>query len=245
MSVLDELHVREDIVKVAGLAYGRQYTSGYDGNITVRLARDRILCTPSGMNKGFLRPQDLLVVDLSGETRKGSGVPSSEVRMHLLVYRERPDVNAVIHAHPPHCVACTLVGISLAVPLVPETAFLLGSVPTAPYATPGTDEVPRAIEPFIKDADALLLARHGSITLGCDVWEAYNRLESLEHVAQTLFLARNLGELVPLSADEVERLRESVTARGLPWKFPGGQGIPASMVEAIVEKVLARLRGGA
>lgn len=242
MSYQDEEKIRQEIVTVSRLLHSREYISGYDGNVSVRVGRNRLLCTPSGVNKGFLEARDLVVVDLDGNTLRGGGrTPSSEVLMHLLVYQQRPEMNAVVHAHPPHCVACTLTGINLSMPVVPETAYLIGAVPTAPYATPGTQEVPESIRPFIRESCAMLLDRHGSLTMGKDLWAAYNRLESLEHVARILFLARNLGELIPLSAQEVARLRAAVTSRGLPWKFPDDGRLPTQLVDSIVSRVLEKL----
>ena len=236
-----EEKLREETVAVARMLHSREYISGLDGNISVRTAPDKLLCTPSGVNKGFLNARDLVVLDLDGRLVRGKLEPSSEILMHLMVYRERPDVNSVIHAHPPHCVACTLTGISLAVPVVPETAFIFGAVPTAPYATPGTTEVPESIRPFVADAEAVLLERHGSLTVGKDLHQAYNRLETLEHVARILFLARNLGDLNPLSPDELARLRAIVTARGLAWKYPETDHLPNNLVDAIVDRVVKQL----
>lgn len=241
MSYPFELAVRQDIVKAARLMHSRGLIAGHDGNISVRVAPTKLVCTPSGVNKGFLEEKDLVLVDLDGRLLRGGAEPSSEIRMHLQVYRRREDVGCVVHAHPPHCVACTLAGIRLTEPVVPEAAFVLGAVPTAPYATPGTDEVPRSIEPFVASCRGILLERHGSLTVGADVREAYNRLEALEHVAQLLFLARNLGDVPPLSPGQIESLKAVVTARGLPWGYPDSQGSPGP-TEAIVQKVLERLR---
>lgn len=237
----NEENLRREVVTVARLMHDRGYISGYDGNISARLGRGVLLCTPSGVNKAFLDPADLVVLDMAGTRLRGRMEPTSEILMHVIVYEKRPDVQCVIHAHPQHCVACTLTGISLAVPQVPESAFILGAVPTAAYATPGTPEVPDSIRPYVESCDALLLARHGSLTVGRDVREAYDRLEALEHVAKVIFLARNLGDVMPLSADEVARLKASVTSRGIPWKFPESPGLPAGLVDTIVQQVLARL----
>jgi L-fuculose-phosphate aldolase len=244
MSYPFELETREEMVQAAQLMHVRGLISGHDGNISVRVGPDRILCTPSAMNKGFLKERDLVVVDLEGKLQRGKVPPSSEILMHLKVYQERPDVQCVVHAHPPHCVACTLVGISLETAVVPEAAFLMGAVPTAPYATPGTDEVPKSIEPFIGRSEAILLARHGSITFGRTVMEAYNRLEALEHVAQVLFLANNLGQVVPLTDDELGRLHHSVTSRGIPWRYPTEGAAGEQLVDTIVQKVVEKLRKG-
>ena len=243
MSYPFELEVRQQIVQAARLMHGRGLIAGHDGNISVRVAHNKLVCTPSGVNKGFLTERDLVVVDLEGNRLRGNESPSSEILMHLLVYQHRPDVGCVVHAHPPHCVACTLVGLSLSTPQVPEAAFVLGAVPTARYSTPGTQEVPDSIEPFIAQHEAILMERHGSITFGTSITEAYNRLEALEHVAQVLFLARNLGEVAPLSDDEIGRLKASVTARGIPWRYPADSS-GAPLTDLIVQKVLEQLRNG-
>lgn len=244
MSYPFELESRRDMVKAARLMHVRGLISGHDGNISVRLAANKVLCTPTGVNKGFLEEKDLVVVDLSGQLLRGSIPPSSEIKMHLSVYTQREDVRCVIHAHPPHCVAATLVGLSMETAVVPESAFLMGAVPTADYATPGTREVSDSLAPYIADSEAILLARHGSITFGKDVTEAYNRLEALEHVAQVLFLANNLGSVMPLSAGELGRLKESVTSRGLPWRYPDEGADGSALADLIVQKVLDRLRKG-
>ncbi len=244
MSYVHAEEIRQNVVQVAHMMHQRGYIGGLDGNISVWLGRNRFLCTPASTNKGFLNARDLVVVDLDGKAVQGKGRPSSELAMHLLVYRERPDVQAVIHAHPQHCVACTLVGLTLTNPVVPEMAYSMGAVPTAPYATPGTKEVPDSIEPYVKQADGILLARHGSLTMGTDLWEAYNRLEGLEHAAQILFLARNLGELQPLNDDQVARLRASVEARDLPWRYPNTWGADDLPFDEIIEAVVERLERG-
>jgi L-fuculose-phosphate aldolase len=242
MSYPFELESRRDMVKAARLMHVRGLISGHDGNISVRLAANKVLCTPTGVNKGFLEEKDLVIVDLSGSLVRGPVAPSSEIKMHLRVYQRRQDVRCVVHAHPPHCVACTLVGLSMETAVIPESAYLMGAVPTADYATPGTREVPDSLDPYIDDREAILLARHGSITFGRNVMEAYNRLEALEHVAQVLFLANNLGQVQPLSAEDLARLKESVTSRGIPWRYPEAGADGSGLTDLIVSRVLERLR---
>jgi len=242
MSLMNLEKTRHDMVRVARWMHQRGLVGGMDGNLSVRVAKDRFLATPSGVNKGLLEASDLILTDGRGFPVRGKGSPSSELKMHLRIYEVRPDVGAVLHAHPPHCVACTLVGLSLTSLVVPELAYSLGAVPTASYATPGTVEVPESIEPYIAGSQAILLARHGAVTFGRDLTEAYNRLEGLEHAARILFLARNLGELVPLNPGEVQRLKESVQSRGLPWGFDTAPNSEREDVEAIVQMVLKKLR---
>ncbi len=233
---------RQEVTNVCKLMHGRGLISAYDGNISLRLGPGRFLMTPSGVNKAFMQASDLVVIDAQGRTMRGGARPSSEYRMHLAIYEAREDVGCVIHAHPPHCIACTLTGIPMDSLVLPETAFLLGAVATIPYETPGTDAFAGALLPHLPNRSALLLERHGSVTLGDDLWEAYNRLEALEHVARVLFISRGLGELRPLESGHVAALRSEVLSRGLPWQYEDGAAAPADLVDAIAEKVLERLK---
>jgi L-fuculose-phosphate aldolase len=166
-----------------------------------------VLTTPSGINKGLMEAYQVITVDLAGRVLTGEGQPTSEIRMHLLAYELRPDVSAVVHAHLPYATACTLAGIDLLEPILPEVVITLGGIPTAPYATPGTEEVPEAIRGIIEEYDALLLSRHGAMTVGPDVMDAYNKMEKLEHTARVVLAARLQGPLPPLPPAEVEKLR--------------------------------------
>ena len=236
-----EGELRQEVTNVCKLMHGRGLISAYDGNMSIKLGPARFLMTPSGINKAFMQPSDLVVMDAKGRTRPGGPRPSSEYRMHLAVYEARDDVGCVIHAHPPHCIACTLTGIPMDSMVLPETAFLLGAVATVPYETPGTDSFAEALAPHLHNRSALLLERHGSVTLGEDIWEAYNRLEALEHVARVLFISRGLGELRPLEPHQIAALRTEVLSRGLPWQYSGEVAVPSDLVDAIAEKVLDRL----
>jgi len=237
-----EGELRQEVTDVCRLMHGRGLISACDGNISVRLGPGRYLMTPTGVNKAFMQASDPVVMDSHGRTLRGGASPSSEYRMHLAIYEAREDVGCVIHAHPPHCIACTLTGIPMDTVVLPETAFLLGAVATVPYETPGTDAFAAALLPHVPNRSALLLERHGSVTLGADLWEAYNRLEALEHVARVLFISRGLGELRPLEPAQVAALRTEVLSRGLPWRFSGEAAVPADLVDAIAERVLAKLK---
>ncbi|MBM3127271.1 MAG: class II aldolase/adducin family protein [Chloroflexi bacterium] len=214
MSQMIEYELRQRIVEIGKLMHQKNFVAAGDGNISARLDRERLLVTPSGFSKGFLDPEQLIVVDLNGEKiapqfGKGRDLkPSSEIRLHLECYRQRADVRAVIHAHPPHAIACTLAGISLAKCVLPEVVYDLGTIPTAPYATPTSAEGPLAVRELIQKYDALMLDRHGSVTVGAEVWEAYLRLERVEHSAQvTLAAQQALGKPVaPLSDDAIAKL---------------------------------------
>jgi len=214
--------------------YERGYVAGTDGNASARLGSRRLLVTPTGAHKGQLEPADLVRTDLQGRPVPGErGRPSGELALHLRVYEERPDVAAIVHAHPPAAVACTLVGIDLGQPVVPESVLALGGVPTVPYATPTTDDLARAVVPYLRDGQGLLLARHGTVTVGADLMTAYCRLETLEHTARILCLARLLGPVQPLAADEVARLQQ---LSGQP-PAPDLQAVVARATAAVLERL--------
>ncbi len=201
-----EQDYRKEIVSICKSMYNKNYISSTDGNVSVRLKHNRILVTPSGINKGFIKEADIIIVDIDGNLLSGTKKPTSEIRMHLACYKERSDVNAVIHAHPPLCVAFSLAEVSLAQCILPEVILSLGSVPTTDYATPTTEEVPLVIKEHIKNFDAIILDRHGSLTLGNDLIAAFNNLERIEHAAQITFFARQLGNVKFLPKEEVNKL---------------------------------------
>ena len=201
-----EIELKQDIVCICRMLHRKNYLAATDGNVSVRLG-DRLLTTPSGVHKGLMEADQVITVDLTGRVLAGEGKPTSEIRMHLLAYELRPDVGAVVHAHLPYATACTLAGIDLLEPILPEVVITLGGIPTAPYATPGTAEVPEAIRGFIREYDAVLLARHGAMTVGRDVRDAYNKMEKLEHTARVVLAARLQGTLAPLPPAEAEKLR--------------------------------------
>lgn len=248
---IDEAVLREQVVEVCRRMHDRGLISGGEGNVTARLSEARLLVTPSGINKGFLKPAQLVVVDLDGRpATRGAGKPSSEVRVHLAAYRARPEVGAVVHAHPPTAVALTLAGVSLAQCLVPEAIVALGEVPTASYATPSTDALALGVQRLLADHNVVMMDRHGSVTLGADPFEAYDRLESLEHTARITWLARSMGPVHPLPAAEVDRLRAMAEAMGLRPPAPrgchdcGGCGRvveESRLVETMAAEVLRKL----
>lgn len=198
--------LKEEIVCICRMLHRKNYLAATDGNVSVRLG-DRVLTTPSGVHKGLMEAGQVITVDLEGRLLKGEGRPTSEIRMHLLAYELRRDVKAVVHAHLPYATACTLAGIDLLEPILPEVVITLGGIPTAPYATPGSEEVPASIRPFLLEYDAVLLSRHGAMTVGADVRDAYNKMEKLEHTARVVLAARLQGPVPPLPAAEAEKLR--------------------------------------
>lgn len=209
--------LREQVIAIARRMYARDFISGVAGNLSARIGPDRLLITPAGGNKADLAPGELLEIDLEGNCVGGDAVcrPTSELPMHLEAYRQRPDVGAVIHAHPVTCVALSLVGISLVPPYIPEALVLLGEVATAPYAMPSSEENRDAIAGLIRNHDTILLAHHGTLTVGRDLEEAYQRLEVLEHTARTVALAHRLGEPRRLGRDAVEKLLSMRERMGL------------------------------
>jgi L-fuculose-phosphate aldolase len=208
--LIREQSLREEVVRVNRIVAEAGLIRSSDGNISVRLDEERFLITPSGIYKLAMQPEDLIVVDREGRalTAVRGLRPTSEILMHLEAYRQRPDIQAVLHAHPPYATAITIAGLPFPVDLMPEVLLGLGDVPTAPYGTPGTLDLAASIREPIRTCDNVLLSHHGSISVGRTLEEALIALERLEHAAYTYYLARTLGAPIPLPAQEVELLRE-------------------------------------
>ena len=202
-----EAQLRADIVEVGRRLYARGYTASNDGNISVRLDAGRLLMTPKSVCKGFMTPEMMCITDLDGQKLAGERDPSSEMQMHLEVYRQRPDVQAVVHAHPPIATGFAVAGIPLDRAVLAEVVTTLGSVPIAEYATPSTKELPEAVRKYVKAHDGMLLANHGALTLGKDLFSAYYKMETIEHFAKISLVARLLGGERLLSREEVVRLQ--------------------------------------
>lgn len=213
ISYMDEQTARALICDYGRRLYDKQYVAANDGNLSVRLGTNAVLCTPSGVSKGFLSPEMLLVLDMKGEVLSGSMKPTSEIKMHLRVYQEDPRATAVVHAHPKVATSFAVAGVPLDKPILSEAVAMLGPVPVAPYGTPGTDEVADSITPYCKDHSALLLANHGALTWGIDLTEAYFRMESLEHYATVYFYANyQIGQCNVLSEEQVNKLKTTADA---------------------------------
>lgn len=206
---MDKLEqMRRELCQVGKLLYDRGYVAANDGNLSMKTAPDRLLVTPSGVSKGRLTPDMLLVTDLEGNVLEGNRHPSSETKMHLAVYRGRPDVGAVVHAHPPVSTAFAVCRRGMETPYLSELVTGLGAVPCTPsFAMLSTDQVPRSVEPYLADHCAVLLANHGALTWGEDLWEAFDRMETVEHTAKILLNARLLGDPVALTQEETAELR--------------------------------------
>jgi L-fuculose-phosphate aldolase len=198
-----------DLVDVCHRIYDKGFVSATDGNVSARLENGNILATPTAMNKGMVRPDDLVIVDSAGNLVSGLKRPSTELLMHLYIYRARPDVQAVVHAHPPHATGFATARVPLTECLFPEVIVGLGAIPLASYATPSTEEVVESIAPFVQNADAILLANHGVVTYGADLLDAYFKMEKVEHAAHITLVARLLGGEKPLSESDIEKLRKT------------------------------------
>jgi L-fuculose-phosphate aldolase len=215
-----ESSLRADIVEVGRRMYARGYTASNDGNISARLGPDRLVMTPKGVCKGFMTPDLMCITDLDGRKISGERDPSSEMLMHLEVYRQRPDVNAVVHAHPPIATGFAVAGIPLDRAVLAEVLTTLGSIPIAEYATPSTSELPAAVRKYIKAHDGMLLANHGALTAGPDLFAAYYKMETIEHFAKISLVARLLGRENLISREEVERLQALRGSYGIKAPAP-------------------------
>src|SRR5947207_6948506 len=202
---MDEQSARREIVNIGRLLYERSYVVSSDGNVSVRLDDGRIVATPTQTCKGRMTEDSLAVTDSEGRPLDERRV-SSELAMHLLIYREREDVRAVCHAHPPHGSAFAVAGLAIDQPILSEVILTLGCVPLAEYGTPSTDELTNAMRPLVKHHNALLMANHGAVAYGSDLWQAFDRLETLEHTAKIAILSRALGGSRNLPPDAIEKL---------------------------------------
>ena len=213
--MMTELDVRKAICEVGRRLYNKNLTVATDGNISAKLAPDRYLCTPSGVSKFTMKPNDILIADGSGEKVAGDGKVTSEFYTHLAAYEERDDIRAVVHAHPPKAIGFTLAGVSLADCTLPEVVYTIGGIPTADYATPATREGSEAVRGLIQKCDALLMDRHGALTVGIDVFDALFKMEKIEHAAETMLVARLLGKVRTLGLEEIEKLGKVREAYGV------------------------------
>ena len=206
-----EVELRRDLVRFSRLLYRLGYMPGTSGNLSVRLDDSRLLVTPTGVSKFLLRPADMVIVDLAGKQLNGYRRMTSEVSMHLAVYRQRTDVTAVVHSHPPIATAFACVGRGLDEMLCQEAVMTLGVVPLATYAATGTEEVAASLTPFIPDHDAILLANHGAVSYGRNLLEAFQKMEIVEHLAHITLVAHQLGAPRTLEHEQIRQLREAKT----------------------------------
>jgi len=224
----EEQH-REDIVRVGRMMYERGWIAGSDGNLSIRLDRNRILATPTAMCKGRMRPEDLIICDNEGNKVSGQRERTTEMAMHIAIYQERPDIQAVVHAHPPIATGFAVAGKALNKGIMPELIVSLGSVPLAGYGLPGTPALVEGMLPFIGKFDALLLANHGAVAYGTEIDLAYARMETLEHLARITLVAEMLGGPKALPRAEIEKLFEARQRYGVnvPNDFEYGNPLAA------------------
>lgn len=201
-----ERQSRREIALFGNMLHQRGYVAATDGNLSVRLDEERILATPTSMSKGMLRPSDMVIVDLEGRPLSGRRHVSSEIAMHLLIYRLRPDIRGIVHAHPPTATGFAAAGMALNQPLVCEVVIGLGSIPLAKYGTPGTPELTEALEPLVSQYDAILMSNHGVVTYAGTLHHAYMKMETVEHFAQIALVTHLLGRQQPLGQAELEKL---------------------------------------
>jgi len=249
----NEWEQKKMIIEIGRRIWQRGYVAANDGNITVRLNDKEILTTPTGVSKGFMTQEMIIKLNMEGKvlTSNSTYRPSSEVKMHLEVYRQRDDINAVIHTHPPYCTSFAVAGIPLDKCVLPEAVITLGAVPIAPYGTPSTMEIPDSIKSHIQNSDAVLLANHGALTLGIDLITAYHRTETLEHTAHITYFAIQLGNVNMIPGAEVDKLMSLRDRLSIPGRVKAC-GVPAQtqeqtkptekQVEEITRKVLEKLR---
>jgi L-fuculose-phosphate aldolase len=205
-----ELDLRLAIVECGRIIYERHLITANDGNISIRMPNGNMLITPSGISKGRMNPDDMLIVDLNGRvvSSRPDRRPSSETPMHLEVYKHREDVHAVLHAHPIFATTLTVAGLDLPVDVLPEVLLTLGDVPITEYATPSSHEDAVAIRPFLKTHSAILLRQHGSLTYGKNLDEALIHLERIEHVSEIYWRAKILGEVKYVPSEAQAKLIE-------------------------------------
>lgn len=218
----NEYEIKKQICDIGKRIYDRNMVAANDGNISVKLNDHEFLCTPTGVSKGFMTPEYICKVDENGNCIQANGNfrPSSEIKMHMRVYKHRPDVGAVVHAHPTFATSFAIAGIPLTQPIMPEAVIALGCVPIAEYGTPSTNEIPDAVEKYLPYYDAVLLESHGALTWSVDLLAAYHKMESVEFYAELLYKSRQLGGPKEFDKETIEKLYEIRRQMGLPGKHP-------------------------
>jgi L-fuculose-phosphate aldolase len=210
-----ERELREDIVEIGRLVYQKGWVAANDGNITIRMGRDRILATPTGVSKGMMKPDDLIIVDMKGNKIEGRKERTSEILMHITIYEMRPDIFSVVHAHPPVATGFAAAGRPLNLALLPEVIIGLGCVPLADYGLPGTPALTEPMLPYIPKYEAIMMGNHGAVCYGEDVHKAFFRMETVEHFARISLVAELLGGPTVLPRLEVDKLLDSRTRYGV------------------------------
>ncbi|MDY3846203.1 MAG: class II aldolase/adducin family protein [Eubacteriales bacterium] len=242
--------IKKEICEVGHKIYAKGFVAANDGNISVKVNDHEFYCTPTGVSKGALTPDMIIKVDQNGNKLEGKLNPSSEIKMHMRVYRERPDVNAVVHAHPPIATAFTVAGIALDQYILPEAVLTIGEVPTCKYGTPSTMEIPDSLEPYIQNHDAFLLENHGALTVGCNLTKAFFVMEEVEFNAKICKYAMELGAVHEIPNEQLKKLMELRKKMHIPGRHPGielEEETPCNctgneaLIAEITKKVLAQL----
>ena len=219
---------REEIVRYGHMLHEHGFVAAMDGNLSVRLPNDRILVTPTCVSKGAMQTKDMVIVDLDGQQVSGRRNVTSEIGMHLLIYRMRPDVQAICHAHPPTATGFAAAGIPLTEPLVCEVVMGLGCIPLARYGTPGTSELAQTLEPYVPSYDAILMSNHGVVTYGDTLEHAYMKMETVEHFACITMVTHLLGRQQLLSDEDVRKLVVAREKYGITTPAAQGAGCPVT-----------------
>ena len=206
LRMASEHQSRRDIAQFGEMLHERRFIAACDGNLSVRLDKNRILVTPTGVSKGMMKTSDLVIVDMEGRKLKGRREVTTEIGMHVLIYRLRPNVAGIVHAHPPTATGFAAAGMALDQPLVCEVVIGLGSIPLAPYRTPGTPELAETLEPLVPQYDAILMANHGVVTYGVELQSAYMKMETVEHFAEITLVTQALGRQQPLASEDLKKL---------------------------------------
>jgi len=218
----NEFEIKKQMCEIGKRIYKRGMVAANDGNISVKIGENEFLCTPTGVSKGFMTPEFICKVDADGKILSATKgfKPSSEIKMHLRVYKERPDVKSVVHAHPMYATGFAIAGKPLTQPIMPEAVIALGCVPIAKYGTPSTNEIPDAVSEYLQYFDAVLLENHGALSYSDSLEAAYMKMESLEFYANLLYIAEHLGGAQELSKEQVEKLYEIRRQFGMTGKHP-------------------------
>lgn len=220
-----ELEIKKEMCEIGRRVYNRGMVAANDGNFSVKLGGNEFFCTPTGVSKGFMTPEYICRVDDKGNVLEANEgfKPSSEIKMHMRIYKERPDVQAVVHAHPMYATTFAIAGIPLMEPIMPEAVIALGGVPLAKYGTPSTQEVPDSLMPYLQQYDAVLLENHGALTYSDTLLNAYHKMESLEFYARLMYQAKMIGGPQILDEKRVEELYEIRRNMGLSGKHPANR----------------------
>ena len=244
---MNESELNSLIIEIGKRLWMRGFVAANDGNISVRVKRDEILITPTGVSKGFMTPEMILKVNLSGESITGHSVykPSSETKMHLEIYRQREDIQAVVHAHPPYATSFAVSGMAPNPCVLPEAVLTLGAVPVAPYGTPSTQRIPESIRSLVDQTDTILLANHGALTMGENLPTAFHRMETLEHASRITFLAMQMGRINVIPQDEIDQLMEIRKQMKIPGRIIVPKSEPVqidgTMIETLANRVAEKL----